>query len=239
MENPTTALLFSGGRDSLVLLHILEPYLDGVLVVWVNTGAIYESTRKQMDQLRDSIPHFFEVTTDQPADIEKWGYPTDILPVRHDIQLHGYLEPKLQTTYSCCAKNIWLPAQLALIDKKIETCYIGAREEESMKDHRWEGMRAGITWKFPLRKWTKQMVLDYEIKHNLVVPPYYSPGPDGTGGEEKSRDCWNCTGYLWERKQSIRALPFYQRQEVMDRLNRINMAVEQERATIEDICLTI
>lgn len=229
MENPTTALLFSGGRDSLVLLHILEPYLDGVLVMWVNTGAAYESTIKQMAQLRDSIPHFFEVTTDQPMDIEKWGYPTDILPVRHDIQLHGYLEPKLQTTYSCCAKNIWLPAQLALIDKKIETCYIGAREEEDMKDHRWEGMRAGITWKFPLRKWTKQMVLDYEIKHNLVVPPYYS------AGEEKSRDCWNCTGYLWERKVSILNLPFYQKEEVIGRLQLIGDAVGNEKKHLAEI----
>jgi len=222
VENPTTALLFSGGRDSLVLLHILEPYLDGVLVVWVNTGAAYESTRKQMDQLRGAIPHFFEVTTDQPMDIEKWGYPTDILPVRHDIQLNGYLEPKLQTTYSCCAKNIWLPAQLALIDKKIDTCYVGAREEEDMHDHRWEGMRAGITWKFPLRKWTKQMVQDYEVKHNLVVPPYYAEG------EEKSRDCWNCTGYLWERRISILNLPFYQKETVMERLEQIKQSVNCE-----------
>lgn len=239
MENPTTALLFSGGRDSIVLLHILEPYLDDILVIWVNTGAAYESTLKQMGQVRDTVPHFFEVTTDQPADIEKWGYPIDILPVRHAVELQGYLSPRLQTTYSCCAKNIWLPAQLALTDKKITTCYIGQREEELMKDTRWEGTRAGILWKYPLRKWTMKMLQDYILKHNIVVPPYYSASAVGTGGEEKSRDCWNCTGYLWERKESIRALPFYQRQELMDRLNRINEAVKQEQSILDDICTTI
>lgn len=229
MENPTTALLFSGGRDSIVLLHILEPYLDDILVVWVNTGAAYESTLKQMGQVRDTVPHFFEVTTDQPADIEKWGYPTDILPTRHSVQHAGYLEPKLQTTFSCCAKNIWLPTQLALADKKITTCYIGAREEEVMKDTRWEGTREGILWKYPLRKWTMKMLQDYILKHNIVVPPYYSQG------EEKSRDCWNCTGYLWERRQSIANLPFYQKEEVLDRLAAIDGAVELEMTHGQDI----
>lgn len=224
MENPTTALLFSGGRDSIVLLHILEPYLDEILVIWVNTGAAYESTLKQMGQVRNTVPHFFEITTDQPSDIEKWGYPTDILPVRYDRQLFGYLEPKLQTTISCCTKNIWLPTQLCLKDKQIKVCYIGSREDETLHDSRWDGIRQGIEFKYPLRKWTVQMVQDYVKKHNIMVPPYYSQG------EEKSRDCWNCTGYLWERRASIAALPFYQKQELIQRLTQIDNAIADERA---------
>lgn len=223
MSAPKTALLYSGGRDSCVLLHILEPYLDDILVIWVNTGAAYESTLKQMGQVRDTVPHFFEVITNQPADIEKWGYPTDILPVRHAVELQGYLSPRLQTTYSCCAKNIWIPAQLALTDKKITTCYIGQREEELMKDTRWEGTRAGILWKYPLRKWTMKMLQDYILKHNIVVPPYYSQG------EEKSRDCWSCTGYLFENSTRIENLPFYQKEELQDRLGEISDAISCEQ----------
>jgi 3'-phosphoadenosine 5'-phosphosulfate sulfotransferase (PAPS reductase)/FAD synthetase len=233
LENPTTALLFSGGRDSIVLLHILEPYLAEILVIWVNTGAAYESTLKQMGQVRNTVPHFFEITTDQPADIEKWGFPSDIVPSRHDIQLFGHLEPKIQSTISCCTKNIWLPTQLCLQDKGIKVCYIGAREDEGMSDPRWDGVRLRIEFKFPLRKWTAKMVQDYVKKHNIMLPPYYSQG------EEKSRDCWNCTGYLWERRASIAALPFYQRQDLMNRLNIINEAIKQEQAIIEDICQTI
>lgn len=225
----TTALLHSGGRDSIVLTHVLEPWLDEILILWVNTGAAYESTLKQMRKISDSVPHFFEVVTDQPADIDKWGFPTDVLPVRHDIQLYGNLLPKLQTTYSCCAKNIWLPTQICLKDKGIKTCYIGSREDEAsiggIGDDRWNGTREGVEYRFPLRKWTAQMVQDYVIKHNITLPPYYSQG------EEKSRDCWNCTGYLWERKASIAALPFYQKEALMDRLNIIDGAIGVERSS--------
>jgi len=208
-------------------MHILAPYLDEILVIWVNTGAAYESTLKQMGQIRNTVPHFFEVTTNQPGDIEKWGWPTDILPIRHDSLLFGKLQPKLQTAISCCAKNIWLPTQLCLKDKGINLCYIGAREDESMSDSRWDGTRDGIEFKYPLRKWTVQMVQDYVKKHNIMLPPYYYSGPNGTG-EEKSRDCWSCTGYLWERRASIAALPFYQRQEVINRLNTIRETVNNE-----------
>lgn len=229
MENPTTALLFSGGRDSIVLLHILEPYLDETLVIWVNTGAAYESTLKQMGQVRNTVPHFFEITTDQPSDIDKWGYPTDILVQRHDRSLFGNLEPRLQSTISCCAKNIWLPTQLCLKDKGIKLCYIGAREDETMADSRWDGTRDDIEFKYPLRKWTAQMVQDYTKKHNIMLPPYYLQG------EEKSRDCWNCTGYLWERRASIAALPFYQKETVLERLRQIDIAVMNEKAWLEGI----
>lgn len=203
-------------------MHVLEPWLQNILVIWVNTGAAYESTLKQMHQVRANVPHFYEITTDQPADIERWGFPSDIVPSRHDIQLFGHLEPKIQSTISCCTKNIWLPTQLCLKDKSIKVCYIGAREDESMSDSRWDGTREGIEFKYPLRKWSKQMVLDYVKKHNIMLPPYYSQG------EEKSRDCWNCTGYLWERRASIAALPFYQRKEVEIRLQAIRDVVYAE-----------
>jgi 3'-phosphoadenosine 5'-phosphosulfate sulfotransferase (PAPS reductase)/FAD synthetase len=229
LDNPTTALLFSGGRDSIVLKHILDPYLDDILIIWVNTGAAYESTLKQMGQVRDNVPHFLEITTDQLADIEANGYPTDILPLRHSHNDFGYLTPRLQSTISCCSKNIWLPLSRALQDKAIKVCYIGAREEEDMKDSRWDGTRGGIEFKYPLRKWTNKMVLDYANKHSIILPPYYSQG------EEKSRDCWNCTGYLWERRASIAALPFYQKQEVISRLNKIEEIVNTELGWLQGV----
>lgn len=229
MENPITALLHSGGRDSCVLMHVLDPYLDEILVIWVNTGAAYESTLKQMHQVRSNVPHFLEITTDQPADIEKWGLPTDILPVRHDVQLLGTRLPKLQTTFSCCSKNIWWPIKLALADKGIKSVYSGAREDEAVNDPRWIAKLDGVAYKYPLRKWTLKMVQDYAIKHNILIPPHYS------AGEEKSRDCWNCTGYLWERRASIRALPFYQKEEVLGRLQTIFDAIHEEQTNYGNI----
>lgn len=38
---PQIFLAFSGGRDSVVLAHMLEPWKDRVTLVWVNTGEMF------------------------------------------------------------------------------------------------------------------------------------------------------------------------------------------------------
>lgn len=80
----------------------------------------------------------------------------------------------------------------------------------------------------PMQKWTAQMVLDYVKKHNIMVPPYYS-------AEEKSRDCWNCTGYLWHSRARIAGLPFYQKTDVIQRLEQIEKAVFEEVGQLQGI----
>lgn len=72
------------------------------------------------------------------------------------------------------------------------------------------------------------MVLDYVIKHNIAVPAYYAL-------EEKSRDCWNCTGYLWERKRSIENLPYNDQAALRNRLQEIRMAVRAEEKNFAEI----
>ena len=219
-----TAILFSGGRDSCVLLHIVGPWLDEITVLWVNTGAAYESTLQQMREVRSRVPHFHEIKTDQPTDIHKWGFPVDILPTRHDIQLLGTQLPKLQTTFSCCSKNIWWPIKQTLAQLEIKYLWSGGREDELTNDPRWIEEIDGVKYKYPLRKWTQDMVLSYIKKHNISVPSYYEQG------ETKSRDCWNCTGYLFENQKRIANLPFYQREEMMDRLAKIEQVIDAERA---------
>lgn len=224
-----TAILFSGGRDSCVLLHILEPWLNEMTVLWCNTGAAYESTHEQMREVRRRVPNFQEVRSDQPKDIALWGYPTDVLPLRHSVELHGTLTPRLQTSFACCAKNIWIPLYLWCKDNDVKNIFYGSREEEDMKDPRWDRTDAdGISHCFPMRRWTKKMLLDYIAKHNIAIPPYYEK-------EEKSRDCWNCTAYLWERRASIDNLTYNDKAAVKQRLEEINDVLHEESKVYREI----
>lgn len=224
MVGPTTALLYSGGRDSHVLLHICRDFLDDMVVLWVDTQAHYESTYTHMHQVQERIPHFYIVGSNQPQDIKNNGYPTDILPIKYDSfgQRLAVNNPiKLQSTFACCAKNMWIPLDLAMKDLGVTRCLMGNREDESLTDKRWDREENGIDFWYPLRKWTLAMVQDYVKKHSIALPGYYA-------SEEKSRDCWNCTGYLWERRQAIKNLPPEQKAEVQLRLGKIYRVLQDE-----------
>lgn len=240
MEKPTTALLYSGGRDSIVLLHMCRELLDDIVVVWIDTRAAYEDTYLHMSRVQETVPHFHVARSDQPKDIQEFGLPTDIMPIRFDRFQGQYLaekasgSTKLQSSFACCAKNIWIPIDLALKDLKIEYALLGSRQDESLTDKRWDREQNGITWRYPLRKWTLQMVQDYAILHKLAVPAYYA-GSVTEPAELKSRDCWNCTGYLWERKEAIKNLPTTQKLDVQQRLGRIYKVLSDELDPIRGV----
>lgn len=211
-------LLFSGGRQSCVLLHILEPYLDETLVLWCNTGAASESTQEQMRKVRSTVPHFQEVRTDQPKDIALWGFPSDIVPIRHSPQSFAApFTPKIQSTTACCVKNIWMPLALACVDSKAETIYAGGTDMMTTGSH-------DII--YPLHSWSGKMLQDYIHKHQVLVPQL-----------RQTRLCWNCTGYVHDpaRRAAIRELTYNDQILVRDRLQEIRMACRGEDKNFAEI----
>lgn len=177
-----------------------------------------------MSDLRDRVPHFYIAQSDQPKDILLNGYPTDVLPARYDAigrELNPNPALRLQSTFACCAKNMWIPLDLAMADLKVTRCLMGNRADESLADPRWGRVQNGIEFIYPLENWTIQMVQNYVKRHNIALPAYYQT-------EEKSRDCWDCTGYIWERQQAIRNLPPSKREVVIGRLKEIQKVVEVE-----------
>jgi phosphoadenosine phosphosulfate reductase len=49
-----TALQFSGGKDSLACLHLYREQWPDLLVMWLNTGAVYPEMMDYMDGWRSS-----------------------------------------------------------------------------------------------------------------------------------------------------------------------------------------
>jgi 3'-phosphoadenosine 5'-phosphosulfate sulfotransferase (PAPS reductase)/FAD synthetase len=80
-------LQFSGGADSLACLWLLREHWPRLTVVWVNTGDCFPETSELMRKVRELVPHFHEVRSDQPAQIRRWGYPVDVLPIRSHAQM--------------------------------------------------------------------------------------------------------------------------------------------------------
>lgn len=70
---------FSGGKDSLVVLHLCREYRDRIDVCWVNTGSMFPHMREFVRKAAEGF-NFVELRTDVEAWREKYGEPADVVP---------------------------------------------------------------------------------------------------------------------------------------------------------------
>lgn len=228
----TTALHYSGGKDSRVILDMYRDQLDSILVVWANAGAPYPEVKADIRKTGDSLPHFLEVKGDQPGNIQLNGYPTDVLPLRFS-PLGRQVSPgnrKLQSTFACCNDNLWRPMHEAMHRLGITTIIRGQRDTDEYRNPAFRdgAVVDGVTCVAPLQDWTESQVWDYLRSHKINVPAYYRR-------EQTGRDCWNCTGYLSHNVARINNLRPDMKTEVIGRLHKIDEAIRAETAPLTQI----
>jgi phosphoadenosine phosphosulfate reductase len=221
----TTALQFSGGKDSLACLYLYREQWDDLYVVWVNTGAAYPEVVETMRSWAKRLPHFLEVKSDQPAQIAKRGFPSDVVPLRYTEMgnLLGTPTPYLiQGWMACCAENIWLPLREAMRSLGVTKIIRGQRNDEARKGPVRSGeVHEGIEYVYPLENWTRDEVFAYLREVKAEVPAYYHR-------EDTSRDCWDCTAFLDENQKRIANLSDDKRAVVLERFGMISRAVREE-----------
>jgi phosphoadenosine phosphosulfate reductase len=232
--NVTTALQFSGGKDSRAVLHMFREQLNDILVVWADTGASYPAVRKHMEELRSKVPHFLIVTGKQPENIKKYGYPSDVVPINYTPLGKQWVKKshdfKIQSAFDCCAMNMWHPLNDAMKLLGIKTVIRGQRRDEQYTAKITDGHvdTQGITYRLPIENWTVEQVFEYLKTNSVEVPDYYST-------EATSHDCWNCTAYLGSYEKRIANLPPEQKAEVERRLQEINQAIDLESAPLKKL----
>jgi phosphoadenosine phosphosulfate reductase len=221
-----TALLFSGGKDSLACLYINKHRWDSIFVVWLNTGAVDEATYEYMMKWKERLPHFIELKSDQPSNVRDYGWPVDVLPVNNTHLgkfITGEEGPFMQPYLNCCAANIWFPLHEGLKGLGVTRAIKGQRNDDGKKSTSRDGdTRDGITFEMPIQDWTEVDVYDY-LK---VVKAELAPGY--IAGEKTGRDCWDCTAYLSDNKKRISNLPEEKKQEVLRRLGIIKAAIDDQ-----------
>ncbi len=223
----TSVLQFSGGKDSLACLYLLEPIWDDLTVLWCNTGSAYEETLDLMERVKKLVPHFAEVKSNQPKFIEEYGNPVDVLPIRRTNfgqYIHGTESKKFTDYLSCCNANIWQPVREA--SKGYANIFRGQRLEDDKKSRIRNGdVIDGQTYLFPIENWTTQDVISYLGER---LPKYYQT-------EKTSHDCWNCTAYLEDNFARIHALPNEKKEYVIDVLKDYRNAIEQDKSYLDGV----
>jgi phosphoadenosine phosphosulfate reductase len=189
------ALMFSGGKDSIACLHLMEQYLDKVLVVWVNTGANFPEIEALMQETQSKVPNFLEIKTNQPESIKQRGYPVDVLPVNYTVlgqSVTSIKDFKLQGYFDCCSENFWIPCDREMHRIGITGIIRGQRNSEAHRAPIKSGhIENGIEYYLPIESWTDSEVIDYLRSKDVVIDERLSMA-------HSSLDCWNCTAYLAE-----------------------------------------
>jgi len=195
------ALMFSGGKDSLACLNLVKDYLDKVLVVWVNTGANFPEIVEMMEKVKDNVPHFFEIKTNQPESIKSKGYPVDVVPVNYTNlgqSVTSIKDLKLRSYFECCSENIWIPCNEEIYKLGITGIIRGQRNSEAHKAPIKSGhIENGIEYQFPIASWSDSEVIEYLRSKDVVIDERLSMA-------HSSLDCWNCTAYMADSSERFK-----------------------------------
>jgi 3'-phosphoadenosine 5'-phosphosulfate sulfotransferase (PAPS reductase)/FAD synthetase len=188
-----TALQFSGGKDAMVLVHMLREYLDHITVYCLRQKFIFDETQKAIDWAKTLAPHFVEVYSERP----KGTLPSDLVPVR-DTGLGKTMEAKegleILDRYVCCWTTIMQPLEARMHEDGITRVLRGQKTADRYKSPTRSGtIERGIEYIFPLEKWTDEEIFAYFKTNDLPLPANYSKLRGGL-------DCIGCTAWLEEGK---------------------------------------
>lgn len=181
------AVGFSGGKDSLVLKHLLNPLSKQIDFIWVNTGAMMPHMERFVRELG-----VIELRGNQTARFATAGLPVRIAPVLNTAAGRVEREPRqrlmLSDWYSCCYEVRCAPMRDYLKLRGI-TLFIDGQRFEDNFDALGGGV-SGIERLQPLWEWSGADVQAYIEAHQLELPEQYGQG------YRDSIECWNCTGTI-------------------------------------------
>ena len=222
-------LQFSGGIDSLACLILLQD-IPNLQVVSISTDGAYSERKDYLRKVQKTFSHlaFHQMHTARYLNL--FGLPVDVVPIRW-TKLGVLLNntgnaPRYQDSYSCCARAIWEPLDELCRELKATTIFRGVRNNDMQKALVKDGdVVNGVKYHFPIHDWTRERVFSFVKEHasELIAESYLK-------GEETSRDCIDCTAYLWENKVRIKNLPVAQWKDLTHKLNqwRDDVATELE-----------
>jgi len=189
------AVAFSGGRDSLVALHLTIQIKPDVPVVFVNTSIEFPETRAYVRQLARAwnlnlhevkpTVNFWKLAEEQGIPVAGRGNTTFMREISK--------KAGVKLSNSCCRRMKETPARQFYRAHGIEGVVTGLRVSESLMRKLnfadYGALRYSSTYNtlvaWPLYAWKDEDIAQYIEANNLPVNPLYAMGYQRVG-------CWAC-----------------------------------------------
>jgi len=192
------AFQFSGGRDSTAALYLLRAYWSQMTVYHLDTGDQFPETREVVAAVgRDLLAAGVELVvihSDVNHYREQVGLASDLVPV--DNTAFGRLVSGRGITivgrYDCCAQNLMLPMNQAMLERSITLLVRGQRDDEYAKPPMRSGdVQDGFEVLYPIQAWTGEQVSKYLSDNALPLAKFYERGA------KRAPECMGCTAW-WD-----------------------------------------
>lgn len=191
-------LAFSGGKDSLACWYMYREQQP--IVFWVSSGKEYPETVSVINEVRAEAKEFIEVYSDQQAQIDRMGIPSDVVPIDYTafgMTMTGKKPIKVQSYLGCCFENKAMPLMKAAKERGITHLIRGQRIDEAHKSISTDGSVVdGITFVQPIETWTAEQVFAFILKHRATLPDHYAI-------KHTSLDCYDCTAFLGDSADRV------------------------------------
>ncbi len=200
---PKIGIGFSGGTDSLVILHLTLPIKPDLPIIFVNTYHQFPETYDYIEKVKKEwgVKNFYEVKAEKDRFEEfkkKFGLKTS------------------EFTEICCGYHKISPLKKAIADLGLNAFIAGIRgveHEERAKETIFSPREDHIRV-HPLLFWRQKDVLDYVKRYNLECNPLYAEGYTSLG-------CVHCTEKNPDPNKHERAGRGEVREKIMERLRNL------------------
>jgi len=179
-------LAFGGGKDSLLVAHLCEPWREKVTLLFVNTGFTFPHMLHSVRSLGAKF-HLEEIEVDLMRSWTDHGFPASVLPVDHAIGFGLHKHPKMQPWLQCCHLNRTLPLLEFMNSQQKPTAFLHGQKRCDRAPGLSPGnlVIEGVEIFSPLWDWSDDEVRRFILERELPLPSHYDEVDD-------SLDCWCC-----------------------------------------------
>lgn len=189
----SAVLEFSGGKDSLCVLHHARPWADRITVMFVDMGDMFDFVRPFVEKVCALWDFKLEVIESSPPSNV---LPSDITPI-WSTPLGNWLLPpadqspvQIISAFDCCNTTLWQPLQQTVEASGTSLVLRGSKSTDAHLSVPSGTTFEGVEYLYPIDAWTDTEVMFYLQDHGLELPKQYGLGVN------HSLDCAHCTAWL-------------------------------------------